>query len=121
MTYKRRALSALSKAELLDAGRSFDLDVTTRNTVEELQDEIGRSRRATLDKILSMLSRDTLKAVCTALGLTWPSVDRHRLFPRPSASGPRCRCSTSPRPLAFRRGPSSRGHRLGPRESEPRS
>src|SRR5476649_1614427 len=65
MTFKRRALSALSKAELLDLGCELELDVTSRMSVEALRDAIAISKRARLEKVITTaLSRDNLKAVC---------------------------------------------------------
>jgi hypothetical protein len=69
MTFKRRALSALSKAELLDLGCELELDVTSRMSVEALRDAIAISKRARLEKVITTaLSRDTLKAVCEHAG-----------------------------------------------------
>jgi SAM-dependent methyltransferase len=70
MSFKRRVLSALGKAELLDIGRGLELDVTTRMGVDDLRDALARSKRANLAAIVQeSLSRDTLKEICAALGL----------------------------------------------------
>ncbi len=70
MTFKRKVLSALSKAELLDLGRNLEIEVVSRMTVDELRDSLGRSKRARVELLVtSALSRDTLKAICQACGL----------------------------------------------------
>ena len=69
MTFKRRALGVLTRNELLDLGRSFELAVSTGMRQDELADVLSRSKRAGLDKILPELTRDTLKGICEELGL----------------------------------------------------
>lgn len=69
MSYKRRALQALTRAELLEIGRQFELGVKTSMSVDEVRDVVARSKRATLDKVLPLLSRDNLKGICEELGL----------------------------------------------------
>jgi hypothetical protein len=51
MSCKRRVLSALGKDALLEIGRGLELDVTTRDGVEELRDAFAKSKRVTLDAI----------------------------------------------------------------------
>ena len=68
MTFKRRALGALTRAELLDIGRGLELDVSTGMRLDELIDAVAGSKRATLERILPTLSRDTLKSICFAVG-----------------------------------------------------
>jgi adenine-specific DNA-methyltransferase len=68
MTFKRRALGALTRAELLDTGRGLELDVSTAMRLDELIDAVAGSKRATLERILPPLSRDTLKSICFAVG-----------------------------------------------------
>jgi hypothetical protein len=59
MTFKRRVLSALGRAELLEIGRALELEVTARMTVDELTDEIAKSKRATVAAIVqSDLTRE---------------------------------------------------------------
>ncbi len=71
MTFKRRVLLALGKEELLAIGREVELDVKARMSVDELRDVVAKSKRATLDVIVSeALSRDALKAICTELELS---------------------------------------------------
>jgi hypothetical protein len=70
MSFKRRVLSALGKAVLLEIGRDLELDVTTPMGVEELRDALAKSKRAKLDAIVQeSLSRDTLKNIRGAVGL----------------------------------------------------
>jgi adenine-specific DNA-methyltransferase len=68
MTFKRRALGALTRVELLDVGRGLELDVSTGMRLDELIDAVAGSKRATLERILPTLSRDTLKSICFAVG-----------------------------------------------------
>ncbi len=70
MSFKRRVLSALGKDVLLEIGRGLELEVTTRIGVEELRDTLAKSKRAKLEAIVQeSLSRDTLKEICSAVGL----------------------------------------------------
>ncbi|MBI4699892.1 MAG: hypothetical protein HY744_01790 [Deltaproteobacteria bacterium] len=82
MTYKRRALQALTKADLLELARQLELDAVARMTVDEVRGVVARSRRATLDKILPLLSRDGLKAVCAELGLATEGRERQPIVER---------------------------------------
>jgi|GEM_PF-3129728 len=68
MTFKRRALGALTRAELLEIGRGLELEVSTGMRLDELIDAVAGSKRATLERILPTLSRDTLKSICFAVG-----------------------------------------------------
>ena len=88
MSMKRRVLSALGKAELLAIGQRLELDVTTRMTVDDLTDTLAASRRATLAAIVDeSLSRDTLKAICTACGLDDAGREKSALIERILATG----------------------------------
>ena len=91
MTYKRRALLALTKQELLEIGRAFELEVAARMSVDEVRDVVARSKRATLDRILLQLSRDNLKGVCAELGRPADGRDEQPSIERilePAQSGP---------------------------------
>jgi hypothetical protein len=46
MTTKRRLLTALTRADLLLLGRAFELQVSPRMSLDELQGELSRSKRA---------------------------------------------------------------------------
>lgn len=83
MTFKRRVLSALSKPELLELGRQFELEVTTRMSVDQLADALAKSKKAKLDKIVTTaLSRDTLKEMCAACGLAADGKEKQPLVDR---------------------------------------
>ncbi len=88
MTFKRRVLSALGKAELLAIGRRLDLDVTTRMSVDDLCDALAGSKRASLAAIVDeSMSRDTLKAICAACGLDESGREKRPLVDRILAAG----------------------------------
>jgi len=82
MTPKRRALGALTKADLLEIGRHFELEVVARMSLDELLDAVGRSKKATLDKIVRVVSRDTLKAMCDALEIPRDGRDKQVIIDR---------------------------------------
>ncbi|MFO0681015.1 MAG: site-specific DNA-methyltransferase [Sandaracinus sp.] len=69
MSIKRKALSVLSKLELLEIGHEHGLDVKQSMRVDELIDVIAGSKRARIEKVLPLFSRDRLKEVCELLGL----------------------------------------------------
>ena len=53
MTFKRKALSALTRMELLEVGRELDLGVTTNMRLDEMMDVVAgwrgtHSRRSAL-------------------------------------------------------------------------
>lgn len=88
MTFKRRVLSALGKDDLLGIGRGLELEVAARMTVDELRDAIARSKRATVDKIVTdAMSRDQLKAICEACGLDSSGKEKQPLIARIVAGG----------------------------------
>ena len=60
MTFKRKAISALSRTELLEVGRALELDVTTNMRLDDLMDVVaGSKKRGMMEKILPVLTRDT--------------------------------------------------------------
>ncbi len=88
MSFKRRVLSALGKDLLLEIGRGLELEVTTRMGVEELRDELAKSKRAKLDAIVhESLPRDTLKQICDAVGLDDTGKEKAALVERILAAG----------------------------------
>jgi len=88
MTFKRRVLSALGKAELLVIARRLELEVTTRMSVDELCDALAGSKRASLAAIVDLsLSRDRLKAICAACGLEDSGREKRALVDRILAAG----------------------------------
>lgn len=70
MAIKRKALAVLTRAELLEVGRSLSLDVSSGMRLDELVDIVAGSKKARLDRVLGMLSRDTLKSICFAVGIS---------------------------------------------------
>jgi hypothetical protein len=71
MTFKRKALSALTWTELLEVGRELDLGVTTNMPLDEMMDMVaGSKKRGILERVLDLLARDTLKAICFAVGIS---------------------------------------------------
>ena len=88
MSFKRRVLSALGKDQLLEICRGLELDVTTRMGVEELRGALARSKRVKLDAIVhELLSRDTLEAICGAVGLDDTGKEKAALVERILAAG----------------------------------
>lgn len=69
MNYKRRALGALSRVELLDVGQALGIRLGREMSLSEMQDVTAASEQARLEDILPRLPRNTLKAVCDVLGL----------------------------------------------------
>ena len=88
MTFKRRALGVLTRNELLDLGRSFELAVSTGMRQDELADVLSRSKRAGLDKILPELARDRLKGICEELGLATDGREKQVIVDRILAAKP---------------------------------
>jgi hypothetical protein len=88
MTFKRKALSALSRTELLEVGRALELDVTTNMRLDDLMDVVaGSKKRGMMEKILLMLQRDTLKAMCEAVGISQEGREKQVLIDRILAAG----------------------------------
>lgn len=83
MSFKRRVLSALKKDQLLEVGRGLELHVTARMPVQELRDTLARSKRARLEAIVTVsLPRDTLKEICSAVGLDETGAEKAALVER---------------------------------------
>jgi DNA modification methylase len=70
MAFKRKALAVLTRSELLEIGRSLGLEVSTGMRLDELIDIVAGSKKARLDRVLGALSRDTLKSICFAVGIS---------------------------------------------------
>ena len=88
MTFKRKALSALSRIELLEVGRALELDVTTNMRLDDLMDVVaGSKKRGMMEKILPMLTRDTLKAICEAVGISQEGREKQVLIDRILSAG----------------------------------
>ena len=83
MTFKRKALGALTRAELLEVGKALELDVTTGMRLDEMMDVVaGSKKRGILEKILALLSRDTLKSICFAVGISAEGREKQVLVDR---------------------------------------
>ena len=83
MTFKRKALGALTRAELLEVGKTLDLGVTSGMRLDEMMDVVaGSKKRGVLEKILDLLSRDTLKSVCFAVGISAEGREKQVLVDR---------------------------------------
>ncbi len=65
----RTALETLSKQRLLELAAAFDLETPPRPKKSDAVDRLVRSRRASLERVLALLRRDELKAICAAAGL----------------------------------------------------
>lgn len=98
MSFKRRVLSALKKDQLLEVGRGLELHVTARMPVQELRDTLARSKRAKLEEIVTAsLPRDTLKEICSAVGLDETGAEKAALVERIlAAAEPSSEPSTEP-------------------------
>ena len=87
MTFKRKALGALTRAELLEVGKALELDVTTNMRLDEMMDVVaGSKKRGILEKVLALLSRDTLKSICFAVGISAEGREKQVLVDRILAS-----------------------------------
>lgn len=67
---QREALEVLTRARLIELAQGFELEVTTRSSKDELIDVLARSKRASYEAILEVLSRKELKEICRAHGLS---------------------------------------------------
>ena len=63
---QRKALASLTRARLVELAVGFELDAGSRAGKDELIDALARSRRASYEKVLDVLKRDELKAICRA-------------------------------------------------------
>ena len=83
MTFKRKALGALTRVELLEVGKALELDVTTGMRLDEMMDVVaGSKKRGILERILALLSRDTLKSICFAVGISAEGREKQVLVDR---------------------------------------
>jgi adenine-specific DNA-methyltransferase len=88
MTFKRKVLAALTRSELLEVGRALELDVTTNMRLDDLMDAVaGSKKRGMMEKILPMLSRDRLKDICEAVGISSEGREKQVLIDRILAAG----------------------------------
>jgi len=70
MPSKRAVLEALARDDLLQLVDACELQVADRRKKDGLVDALVASKKAHLDELLASLSRDSLKALCRALGLS---------------------------------------------------
>ena len=70
MALTRKALAVLTRTELLEVGRSLGLEVNSAMRLDELIDVVAGSKKVRLDRVLGALSRDTLKSICFAVGIS---------------------------------------------------
>jgi len=70
MATKRLILEHLNRNVLRELSDTFDVEVEDRRVHEHLAEALTASRRASLAEILATLSRDELKELCRALGLS---------------------------------------------------
>ncbi len=90
MTFKRRVLSALTKAELLELGRGLELEVKAAMVVDELRDLLASSKRAKLERLVTAdLKLDQLKAICEACDLDPVGKEKQLLVDRILTAGGR--------------------------------
>ena len=88
MTFKRKVLAALTRIELLEVGRAVELDVTTNMRHDDLLDVVaGSKKRGMMEKILPLLARDTLKAICEAVGISQEGREKQVLIDRILVAG----------------------------------
>ena len=69
MPTKRTILAELSSQELRGALDGYSLRVDDRRVKTQLVDALARSRKARVEQILQVLSRDRLKELCRGFGL----------------------------------------------------
>lgn len=99
---KRKVLSSLTRSELMDIGRGFELAPSPRAEVPELLDLLCTSPRTTLERILPGLGERRLREILKALGLddrkagVQALVDRLLVAAEPEAPDPEAPASPAP-------------------------
>ena len=63
------ALDALTRPRLLEIAAAFEIEVNPRLRKSDLVDTLAHSRRAPFRRILDLLKRDELKAICEVSGI----------------------------------------------------
>jgi len=72
----------------LEVGKALELAVTSGMRLDDLLDRVaGSKKRGMMEKILPMLSRDTLKAICEAVGISSEGREKQVLIDRILAAG----------------------------------
>lgn len=69
MPTKRQVLDLLNRKELVVGADQFEIPVDDRRSKDKLLTALAASRKANLEELLSKLSRDRLKELCSGLGL----------------------------------------------------
>ncbi len=76
---QRSALSTLPKGRLQQIAEQFDLDISPRESQGSFVDTLAKSRRASFEKILDVLTTDELLAILDAHGIGHDSADKPHL------------------------------------------
>lgn len=66
---QRDALATLPKSRLIELGDAFEIEVPARANRAERIEALAKSHRSTLERVLGVLTRVELKAICRAGGL----------------------------------------------------
>lgn len=82
MPSKRDVLSLLSRQDLTDFADNYGPEVADRRTKEALVEALASARKAKLDEMLGMLSREQLKELCRGLGLDDGGVEKAVIIER---------------------------------------
>lgn len=84
---RRAALETLGRDTLVGLADRFEVEVADRRSRDAAVDALNRSRKLDFGSLLSELSRDELKAICTALGLDTSGKEKGPIVERILASG----------------------------------
>lgn len=79
---QRSALDTLRKARLLEIAERFELDIAGSRKKPEVLDALARTRRMSFEDVLGTLTRDELKQICRARGLSDGGRDKQTLVDR---------------------------------------
>jgi adenine-specific DNA-methyltransferase len=100
MSRKRQILDAISRATLLDVARTYEITGLTALQKAEIVDALAGSRSVQPEDFLASFSRDDLKAICRDMGLDEGGREKativDRILGRESADDPAPR-ATAPR------------------------
>ncbi len=79
---QRTALDTLPRPRLLEIATAFDLGTGSRHRKSELVDALASSPRSSFPRILELLRRDELKAICRVAGLDDSGREKARIVER---------------------------------------
>lgn len=82
MASKRKILETISRQDLLEIARNFDITGLTGKNKVEIIDSVVGVRSISADAVLGLLSRDDLKAICRDLGLDDAGREKQALIDR---------------------------------------